>query len=56
MKKVVVSQKRKTQEYMANPHINTNLDIRLKKSGCIRYGKSKKITDLGNGYIKISAK
>lgn len=56
MKKVVVSQERKTQEYMANPHINTNLDIRLKKSGCIRYGKSKKITDLGNGYMKISAK
>lgn len=56
MKKVVVSKERRTREYMANPHMDTNLDERLKKSGCCRYDKRKRITDLGNSYMKISAK
>lgn len=56
MKKVVVSKERRTREHTANPYAITNLDKRLKKSGCIRYGKNKKITDFGNGYMKISAK
>ena len=56
MKKIVVSEQRITREYMANPHKNVNLEKRLTKSGCIKYGTQKKIIDLGNGYIKIEPK
>lgn len=56
MKKVVVSKERKTREYMANPHMNAKLNERLRKSGCTRYNRNKKITDLENGYLKIESR
>jgi len=53
MKKVIVSDNRQSREYKSNPHLNSDLDSRLKKSNYVQYDKDTKIEDLGNGYSRI---
>jgi hypothetical protein len=53
MKKIIVSSNRQSREYKSNPHANSDLNSRLKKSNCIHYDENTKIYDLGNGYSRI---
>lgn len=53
MKKIIISINRQSREHKSNPHIDSDLNSRLKKSNCIKYDKNIKIQDLGNGYSRI---
>lgn len=53
MKKIIISSNRQSREHKSNPHVNSDLNSRLKKSNCIKYDKNIKIQDLGNGYSQI---
>lgn len=53
MKKIIISSIRQSREHKSNPHINSDLKSRLKKSNCIKYDGNIKIHDLGNGYSRI---
>lgn len=53
MKKVIVSSKRQSREHKSNPHMDSDLNSRLKKSNCIEYDRNMRIQDLGNGYSRI---
>lgn len=56
MKRIVVSNHRQSREHIANPNASESLNVRLKKSGCVKYGKNKTVKDLGNGYSQIISK
>ncbi|WP_321380960.1 hypothetical protein [Trichococcus shcherbakoviae] len=55
MKKVIVSSNRQSREHKSNPHIESDLNSRLKKSNCMWYENNIRIEtqDLGNGYSRI---
>ena len=56
MKKISVSTKRQSREYMANPHANSSLKARQKKSKWVSYKESAIIDNIGNGYCIIRKK
>ncbi|WP_312045092.1 hypothetical protein [Anaerotignum sp.] len=56
MKRVTISSKRQTREYISNQHQENDLHSRMVKSKCIDYRNNSEIIELGNGYSKIIAK